>query len=106
MTNNKDVFILHWRGYDIEVTFLQSFTDGFEDIQGYKMSHVEVRTIRPKRAPLPITDTGYRSIFMPLPEIIRLGGVKTMLIDALNEAADTQAWKDTEAKAKQYDFFD
>jgi len=36
--------------------------------------HIEVESVRPKRAPLPITETGYRSHFMPALDLINAGG--------------------------------
>lgn len=54
--------------------------------------HVEVESIRPKRAALPITETGYRSHFMPALDLINAGGPVVLV----------RAWLDSEAKGKDW----
>ena len=42
-------------------------------------SHIEVHVVRPKRAAIPITETGYRSHFIDTLELINAGGVVTFV---------------------------
>jgi hypothetical protein len=42
-------------------------------------SHVEVHVVRPKRAPIPITETGYRSQFIATLDLINEGGPFTFI---------------------------
>ena len=102
---NKDVFILNWRDFEIEVTFVSSYSPISEKLSGFAMSHIEIRTVKPKGAALPITGTGYRSIFMALPDIEARGGVKTLILNELNEAAETKEWQEKEIKERQYSLF-
>lgn len=101
----KEILILKWRSYVIQVDFTKSYSRAFEEVYGYPMSHVEIRTVEPDLAPLPVSDTGYRSIFITLPKIENLGGVKTMITDYLDDAARNKSWKEQEEKARQYDLF-
>ena len=101
----KKILILKWRSYVIQVDFTKSYSRAFEEVYGYPMSHIEIRTIEPDLAPLPVSDTGYRSIFITLPEIENLGGVKAMIKDYLDDAARNKLWKAQEEKARQYDLF-
>ena len=103
--SNKDVFILNWKDYKIEVTYVKSKYRSFEKSYGYGMSHIEIYCVKPDRAPLPITNTGYRSIFIAQPQLEELGGVETMLINALDDAAKKKSWKEIEANARQYCLF-
>ncbi len=102
---NKDVFILEWRGYEIEVSFVKSYAGAFERACGFPLSHIEINTISPPKAALPITETGYRSIFMALPEIEAQGGVKTLILNELNREAEKRGWKKMEAEERQYKLF-
>ncbi|MGH1470868.1 MAG: hypothetical protein ACRBCS_06720 [Cellvibrionaceae bacterium] len=100
-----DVFTLEWRDFEIEVSFIKSYLPSYEEIDGYCMSHIEIRTISPPKAALPITETGYRSIFMALPQIEAQGGVKTLVLNELNRAAEKSEWKQKEINARQYELF-
>lgn len=52
--------------------------------------HIEIESVRPKRAALPMTETGYRSHFMPALELINAGGPVTFV----------RAWLDRDAASK------
>lgn len=58
------------------------------------MAHLEIRSIRPNRAPLPVTETGYLSSFHEPGEIEANGGDVVAQITAYldNEAAKPD-WK-------------
>jgi hypothetical protein len=56
------------------------------------MDHIEVESVKPKRAVLPVTETGYRSHFMPALDLINAGGA----------VAFVRAWLDREAAGKQW----
>jgi hypothetical protein len=102
---SKEVFILHWLDYEIEITYTPSTYKCFEEAYGYAMSHVEIKTIKPLRAELPITDTGYRSIYITAPELADHGGAKAFILNALNEAAENPAWKNAELQRRQLSLF-
>jgi len=57
-------------------------------------AHLEIESIAPERAPLPITDTGYRSHFHPCGTIEANGGDVVAQVAAwLNEAAKAVGWQ-------------
>ena len=63
--------------------------------------HIEVESVKPKRAPLPITETGYRSHFMPALDLINAGGPVTFVTAWIAQEAKGKAWtKATTAKAQ------
>lgn len=84
--------ILDWRGILIRVTFeRQRFAD-----------HLTVETLEPQRAPLPITDTGYRSHFMPK-DMIEESGDPAAYVEAwLDDASRGRGWVEQEATIRQY----
>lgn len=88
---------LEWRGILISVTLeKQAFVD-----------HLQIETLEPHRAPLPITETGYRSHFVPKDSIEEAGGPETYVSDWLDAAAANagKVWLAQEAAARQYALF-
>lgn len=57
---------------------------------GTGQDHVEIESLKPKRAALPITDTGYKSHFITALDLINAGGPITFVT----------AWLDAEARGK------
>ena len=84
--------ILDWRGILIRITFeKQRFAD-----------HLTVETLEPQRAPLPITETGYRSSFLPKGSIPATDD-PTIYVEAwLNEASKLRSWRHLEMEVRQY----
>jgi hypothetical protein len=67
--------------------------------------HVEVESLRPKRAPLPITETGYRSHFMPALELMNAGGPVSFVEGWLAREAMGKHWQKQQAARQQGDLF-
>lgn len=67
--------------------------------------HIEVESIKPKRAPLPITETGYRSHFMPALDLINAGGPVTFVTAWIEQEAKSSAWSKAAAARAQGDLF-
>lgn len=57
-SRNIEVHALHWQGVDLEVTFERNWLNIERD---QAAAHLSVTSTAPGRAPLPITETGYRS---------------------------------------------
>lgn len=71
-----------WRGVQIEVTFTPD-TFGIVD-------HIELRT--ENKAPLPVTETGYRSLFMQAGTVAQHGGAVAFVTSWLDHEAERIAW--------------
>ena len=67
-------------------------------------SHVEVHVVRPKRAVIPITETGYRSHFIDREELSLAGGAVTFVIAWLDREAARRKWQRAEIEAQQLKF--
>ena len=60
---NRHVFNITWQGVEIEITCCEpDYMSSHREIYGSGMFHLEVRILCPERAPLPITETGYKWI--------------------------------------------
>ena len=68
-------------------------------------SHIEIIVVSPKNAPLPITETGYRSHFLDEDLLKKAGGPVTFFIDWIEREAATKAWAKAEFKWRQGDLF-
>jgi hypothetical protein len=67
--------------------------------------HVEIESLRPRKAPLPITETGYRSHFMPPLDLMNAGGPVTFVTAWLDQEAKGKAWSKAASSKAQGDLF-
>lgn len=67
--------------------------------------HIEVESIKPKKAPLPITETGYRSHFIAPLELINAGGPVTYVTAWIEQEARGKAWSKAATAKQQGDLF-
>jgi hypothetical protein len=70
------------------------------------MCHIELETLKPERAPLPMTETGYRSILITAPELEDEGGAEALVLGMLNEAAKSGNGRKPNCNAASSRFFD
>ena len=70
------------------------------------IEHYEIITLKPERAPHPMSETGYKSLFIHPQWTKQFNGDARDFIDfALEEAAKKPAWKDIQANARQLSLF-
>lgn len=69
-------------------------------------SHIEIHVVRPKREPTPLTETGYRSLFIDTLELVNAGGAVTFLTAWLDREAKSTEWQKCDAARRQGDLFD
>jgi len=87
-----------WQGIEIEATYTP--------LQWGVTAHLEIRSIAPERAPLPITTTGYRSHFMQPGTVEAHGGdVVAQVIAWLDEEAAKPEWRTYVDARRQGDLF-
>lgn len=67
--------------------------------------HIEVESIKPKKAPLPITATGYLSHFIPALQLINAGGPVTFVTAWIDHEARGKSWQKQAATKAQGDLF-
>lgn len=79
--------VIDWQGLSLSVTFIPDWSG-----LGY-VAHMEIETIKPARAPNPISETGYKSHFLPLNEVENAQELRTYVLAWLTEAAKKTDWK-------------
>ena len=93
--------VLPWQGMNIKITYESDYSQAVKTTQGYQLAHIEVR----HDSPLPITKTGYRSIFLPDSEVEEAGGVIKFIRAELDKAAQLKEWKAYKAEQSQLKLF-
>jgi hypothetical protein len=89
---------LLWQGIEIEATYTPR-TWGIT-------AHLEIQSIAPERAPLPITQTGYLSHFHPCGTIEANGGDVAAQVTAwLDEEAAKPEWQEHTQQGRQLSLF-
>jgi len=69
------------------------------------MVHIELRTVQPAKAPLPVTETGYRSYFVHAEHVAEYESPIAFVLAWLDHAATDDNWKQTELAARQFRLF-
>lgn len=67
--------------------------------------HVEIITVSPERAALPITETGYRSHFLHGQHLTEVGGPVAYVTAWLDAASQSTDWKARSEAARQGSLF-
>lgn len=99
MEGQSHTYRFVWQGIEIEATYWPSKWGG-------SIAHLEIQSVRPDRAPLPITETGYRSHFHPCGTVEANGGdVVAQVIAWLDEEAAKPRWQRHTEAARQLSLF-
>ncbi len=67
--------------------------------------HIEIESLKPKRAALPITETGYRSHFIDRQELRLAGGPLQFVKSWLLREERSKEWMKRDSVARQADLF-
>ncbi len=98
MDQPQQAYCFTWQGIEIAVIYTPR--------RWTVIDHLEIRSIKPEGAPLPITNTGYRSHFMQPGTIEAHGGdVVAQVIAWLDEEAAKPAWRAHVEAGRQGDLF-
>jgi hypothetical protein len=89
-----------WNGILLEISHNAQWLP--PDIMGEDLAHIEVQSIAPMDAPLPITATGYRSHFIAASAIAAAGGPVAYVDVWLTAESDSPAWREREQSARQF----
>lgn len=107
MTDDRTITTetLVWQGITIEVRYDAEWLVPKDMASRYAFAHLEIRSIDPERAPLPITGTGYPSHFTHPDVITEAGGPVAYVLAGLEEAAQTPDWRRQQEQARQLNLF-
>jgi hypothetical protein len=91
MTSSKprsiDIFTIDWQGTTLSVTYEEAYLGLTWN------AHLQIEALTPSRAPLPMTETGYRSYFCHPEEIAVSGGPVAYVLAWLEQDAQSKEWQ-------------
>ncbi|ESQ82989.1 hypothetical protein [Asticcacaulis benevestitus] len=97
---NIERFTIDWQGIALSVSYEGDYLNMTS--HGYAaQGHIQVEAIEPERAPLPITETGYRSHFIPAEQVERQGGPLAFVTLWIEGAAKSSQWREHLAQVRQ-----
>jgi hypothetical protein len=102
---NIQIDTLQWEGITIEVVYEPNWLNVASRSSDLPSAHLDIRSIAPERARLPITETGYRSHFLHPDEIDEFGGPVAYVEAWLNEMARSSEWRMYTASSEQLSLF-
>lgn len=98
MEQQPQIHRFRWQGIEIETRYWP--------LKWNVTAHLEVESIAPERAPLPITETGYRSHFHKRGTIEAQGGDVVAQVTAwLDEEATSREWRAYVEASRQGELF-
>ena len=100
----KTIRRLDWQGVVVSVSYEPDWL-GLAKLGEVSNAHLEIEVLSPERAVLPITDTGYRSHFLPRNAVEQAGGPIAYVEAWLDEAAKAPAWKKRQDQDRQLSLF-
>lgn len=104
-TRTQVVACFDWQGITIEVVYEPNWLNLANRHGSLPSAHLDIRSIAPERAPLPITETGYRSHFLHSEEIEVAGGPAAYVETWLNVMAESAEWQAHEVSSRQLSLF-
>lgn len=92
-------YLIEWQGIELEALYTP--------VKWSAIAHLELKSINPPKAPLPMTETGYRSHFHPIGTIEAEfdGDVVACVTQWLSNEASSKEWKQYLETSKQPDLF-
>lgn len=94
----SETYRFQWQGIEIAVTYTPRKWNA--------IAHLEIRSIAPDRAPLPISRDGWRSYYHPMGTIEAHGGDVVAQVTAwLDEEATKPEWKALAESSRQGELF-
>ncbi|MFT4075640.1 MAG: hypothetical protein QM647_08900 [Asticcacaulis sp.] len=103
MTTERTIetFIIDWQGITLSVTYEANWMNCKRP--GY--AHLQIESITPRRMPLPITETGYRSHFIHPSAVVELDGPVAYVLAWLDATANAPEWREAQDHRRQLSLF-
>jgi len=82
-----------WQNIKIAVRFHPNRFPVSNQENADAMAHLEIKSMEPLNAPIPISETGYKSHFVPKDAILAYGTPLEFVKEWLNVQSQTKLWK-------------
>lgn len=97
----KQTFKIEWRGIPISIFYQPDSSQAHKEIMGEFFGHIEVKA----NEPLPISSTGYRSLFLPFYDVGEQGGAILLVKTWLEKSSQSAEWKEYMKEKRQLKLF-
>jgi hypothetical protein len=87
-----------WNGVRIRVEYEAEWLGDY-------LAHLSLHVVDPPRAPIPVTETGYRSHFVAADAVEQTGGPSAYVTAWLDEASRSIEWRGQEEERRQLSLF-
>lgn len=94
---------IDWNGITLEVSWEPSWLPTSASLDA--VGHLQLQSIAPERAPLPVTETGYRSLFINPEDVMNEGGPLAFVCAWLDCEARSPSWRAQQEAARQLALF-
>ena len=101
METNKYFYEMIWNDIHIEIIYTPSLYKSYEEVYGYPLSHLEIKSTLPCNAPLPITETGYKSEYFNVTETEDFTNPINYVRSWLDEASESPEWIEYQNNSNQ-----
>lgn len=102
MTRAIKSFTITWQGIVIDIHYESRWMGR---TTSFSSAHLVVQARAPEQAPLPITETGYRSHFTSAATIEEAGGPVAFVLAWLEREGQSPTWKMREEASRQMSLF-
>jgi len=102
MTTNEPL-AMNWNGIALKLTYVPCYSLAFKKLYGHSLAHLTVESEGRQR--LPITETGFRSLFTAAAAVEGYGGPERFVAEWLNQEALSEEWKGYWITARQLSLF-
>lgn len=96
MTQAPSIHEAQWQGVTLRITWDPQWS------QACEAAHLQVESVSPERAPLPITETGYRSHFTSREIVEAYGGPVALVLTWLDQESRSPIWAAKQISRQQY----
>lgn len=103
MNRHIETFRMDWNGISIDIRWEPNWLNLTSS--GWDTGHLEIESIAPERAPLPITETGYRSHFTAPDTVAAYGGPVGYVEVWLETESQAPDWRNHETAQRQFSLF-
>jgi len=95
-----------WQGIPIVIEWEEEAFgwDGAHNDSDFKLSHISVMAYK-DRTPLPVSETGYKSLFQHPDTVLQWGGPVEFIMALLDEWAKGEEWQKIKFTSRQKEIF-
>ena len=101
MNRQYEELSMIWQNMTLSIRMKRNYSPIFQKVYGHELVHLTIKA----KDKLPITSTGFKSIFLSMDQLIEAEGIVPFVDEVLNHAAQSSEWKKYYRKKGQLSLF-